>query len=378
MDLDLTEEQQMLKKIAREFLETECPKTLVREMEKDEKGYSPQLWKKMAELGWMGLVFPERYGGSELNFLDLTILLEEMGRALLPAPFVSTVALCGLPITLGGTEEQKQEFVGKIARGEMILTLALTEASARYDADAITVRATPEGDNFVINGTKLFVADAHVADYLLCVTRTKDGATPEEGVTLFLVDARSRGITCSLMEDTIGRDKQFEVVFSNVAVSQDKALGELGKGWPLVRQIMAYGAVAECARMLGGAQQVLEMAVGYAKDRTTFGRPIGSYQQIQRYCADMLTAVDASRYLTYQASWKLSEGLPCTTEVSAAKAWVSDAYQRICVLGHQIFGGIGFTVDHDMGLYYRRAKAQELRFGDGDFHREIMAQELGL
>jgi len=193
MDFELGEEQTMLKTSARDFLENECPKKLVRDMMEDEKGYSPQLWGKMAELGWQALVFPEEYGGIGSGFLDLAVLLEEMGRALVPGPFIPTVILAGKTILAAGSEEQKQEFLPKIAEGEMIMTLALTELDGSIEASGVTVKATPSGDNFTINGTKLFVPDAHVADNLVCVARTTDGANKEDGITLFLVDPSTDG-----------------------------------------------------------------------------------------------------------------------------------------------------------------------------------------
>ncbi len=378
MNLDFSEDQEMLKRAARQFLDVECPRSpFVRDMELDEKGYTADLWHKMAEVGWMGIAFPEEYDGAGCNFLDLVVLLEEMGRACLPGPFLSTI-LCGLSILWAGTEEQKRALLPKIASGEVVLTLALTEPSARYAADAIGLQAKLNGDNLIITGTKMFVSDAHVADYLLCVARTDSGATPEEGITLILVDAKNAGITCLSLEDTIAGDKLFRVEFNNVKVPKSNIIGELNKGWPLVERIMAHGAVSECARMLGGAKRVLEMSVSYAKERVQFNRPIGSFQAIQHPLANMLMDVDGCYYITYQAAWRLSEGLPCTREVSIAKAWVSDAYHRICVTGHQVHGGIGFVEDHDMGLYYRRAKAQELSFGDADFHRRIVEGEIGL
>ncbi|MEE8471365.1 MAG: acyl-CoA dehydrogenase family protein [Dehalococcoidia bacterium] len=377
MDFALNEEQEMMKKMARDFLENECPKSLVREMEEDEKGYSPELWRKMAELGWMGLVFPEQYGGEGMGFLDLTVLSEEMGRALVPAPYLSTVVYCGLTILAAGTDEQKREFLPKIAKGDLILSLALTEPSASWDAAGVTVKAVPEGDDFVISGTKLFILDAHVADYLLCVTRTKDSGDKEDGITLFLIDAKSPGIKRIPLK-TIASDRQFEVVFDKVRVPRKNMIGELDRGWAIVKDMMLKAALAQCALMVGGAQQVLEMTVAYAKERVQFGKPIGSFQAIQHKCADMATEVDGCRYITYQAAWKMAEELPCTLDVSMAKAWVSEAYRHVCVEGHQIHGGIGFIKDHDMQLYYRRAKASELAFGDADYHRELVAQQIGL
>jgi alkylation response protein AidB-like acyl-CoA dehydrogenase len=377
MDFALSEEQEMLRNSARDFLTKECPKTLVRQMETDEKGYSPNLWKGMADLGWTGLVFPEAYGGSGMTFLDLAILIEELGRALAPSPFLPTVVYCGLPILAAGTEEQKKQFLPKIAKGDMIMTLALTEPSAAWDAGGIAVKAAAEGDDFVISGTKLFVSDAHIASYLLVVARTKEGKHKEEGITLFLVDAKSPGIKLNPLK-TMGSDKQFEIIFNKVKVPKKNILGKLDHGWSIIQDLLPKATLAQCALMVGGSQQVLEMTVAYAKERVQFGKPIGSFQAIQHKCANMATDVDGSRFITYQAAWKLNEGLNCALEVSMAKAWVSEAYRRTCAEGHQIHGGIGFIKDHDMQLYYRRAKASELAFGDADYHRELVAQQIGL
>jgi len=377
MDIGLSEEQEILKASARDFLARECPKKLVKELDESDKGYSPELWRKMAELGWMGLVFPEDYGGSGGTFLDLVVLLEEMGYNILPGPFFSTVVLGGLPILKAGNEEQRKKFLSRIASGELIFTMALTEPTASYDASAITVKASPQNGEYSINGTKLFVTDANVADYLLCVARTKETGNPEAGITIFVVDAKTPGIKCTLLE-TLARDKQNEVVFNNVNVAKENIIGGLDHGWPVIQDTLEKAAVAKCAEMIGGAQATLEMAVNYAKERIQFNRPIGTFQAVQHYCANMVTDVDGARYITYKAAWELSEGIPATKSVAIAKAWVSDAYRRVTLLGHQIFGAIGFTMDHDMHLYYRRAQAGAQAFGDSDFQREIVAKQLGL
>jgi alkylation response protein AidB-like acyl-CoA dehydrogenase len=377
MDFALSEEQEMLRNSARDFLTKECPKTLIRQMETDEKGFPANLWKGMADLGWMGLVYPEQYGGSGMTFLDLAVLIEELGRAIVPSPFLPTVVYCGLPILAAGSDEQKKQFLPKIAKGDIIMALALTEPSASWDAGGIETKATPEGDHFVINGTKLFVQDAHIANYMLVVARTKEGKHKDEGITIFLVDAKSPGIKLTPLK-TIASDKQFEVVFHNVKVPKKDILGKQDHGWSIIQDMIPKATLAQCAYMVGGAQQVLEMTVSYAKERIQFGRPIGSFQAIQHKCANMVTDVDGARFVTYQATWKMAEGLPCSLEVSMAKAWVSEAYRRTCSEGHQIHGGIGFIKDHDMQLYYRRAKANELAFGDADYHRELVAQQIGL
>ncbi|MEE8384337.1 MAG: acyl-CoA dehydrogenase, partial [Dehalococcoidia bacterium] len=230
---------------------------------------------------------------------------------------------------------------------------------------------------YVINGTKLFVLDANVADLLLCVARTNETANPEDGVTVFLVDGKSRGVTVTLLK-TLARDKQCEVVFDNVSVPGENVLGEPDRGWPLVRDLLEKATVAKCAEMVGGAQAALDMAVAYAKERVQFNRPIGSFQAIQHYCANMVSDVDGSRFVTHKAAWRVSEELPAAKDVSVAKAWTSGAYGRVTLTAHQIFGAIGFTMDHDLHLYYRRAKAAEMMFGDGAFHRAVVAREMGL
>ncbi len=377
MDLALSEEQEMVKKMARDFLTDKFPKTVVKEIEESELGYSPELWREMAELGWMGLALPEKYGGGDMSFLDLAVLLEEMGRACLPGPYFSTVVLGGLTILDAGSEEQKQEYLPKIASGEAIFTLALTESSARYDAAAIEAKAAADKDAYILNGTKLFVPDAHIADYMLVVARTDEKSKGEEGITIFMVDAKSPGISYTVLK-TIANDKLCEVVFSQVKVPKENVLGQLNQGWSVVQKIIQRAAVAKCCEMVGCIQQALDMTVDYAKERKQYDRPIGSFQVIQHYCADMATDVDGTRLSTYQTAWMLSEGLPCTKEVAIAKAWAGEACQRVMALAHQIHGAIGVTIDHDLQYYTRRAKAAEVSFGDANFYREIVAQEMGL
>jgi len=374
MKLNLTEEQEMLRKTARDFLAEKCPKRFVKQMEESETGYSKELWQEMAELGWMGLVFPEKYGGGDMNFLDLAVLLEEMGRACLPSPFFSTVILGGLPILDLGKEEQKQEYLPKLIHGEKVFTLALTEPGYHnYDASSVTVEATADGDSYAINGTKLFVPDAHIADYLLCVARTE----PKNGITIFLADAKNPRIHYTVLK-TIAGDKLCEVVCDQTPVPKANILGRLNQEWNTVQRIIERAAVGKCCEMVGNIQRVLEMTVDYAKERKQFDRPIGSFQVIQHYCADMATDVDGARLSTYQAAWMLGEGLPCTKEVAIAKAWTSQASQRIAAVAHQIHGAVGVTIEHDLHYYTKRAKAAELAFGDGNFYREVVAKEMGL
>lgn len=376
MDIDFSEEQEMLRKMARDFLTTKCPGTLVREMMEDEQGYPPDLWREIADLGWLGLTFPAKYGGEDGSFLDLAILLEEMGRVCFPGPFFSTVLLGGLPILHLGNEGQKRELLPKICKGELLATLALTEPEGRFDPSGVTLKAVPDSDGFVLSGTKLFVPDAHIADVIICVARTSQAAREtDKGITVFLVDGKSLGLERSLLK-TVDGSKQCELIFKEVRVPSKAILGEVDKGWGAIGRILELAAVAKCAEMLGGAQRILEMAIQYANDRQQFGRLIGTFQAIQHHCANMATDVDGMRMTTYQAAWMLSENLPCRKEVAIAKAWASDAFKRVAFIGLRVHGGIGFMEDHDVSIFYRKARTDEFSFGDADFHRDVVSREL--
>ena len=377
MDFDFNDEQKMLQKGARDFFEKEVPKSLVKRMAEDEKGNPPDLWKKMAQLGWLGLIFPEQYGGGGGSIIDLVALEEEMGRACLPGAFYSTVLLGGLFILNNGSEEQKNDLLPKVANGEVILTMALTEPSDSYEAAAIEVEAKSDKDDYVISGTKLFVPDAHIADYIICIARTKKGTKPENGITAFLVDTKSPGISSTMLKSIAG-DKLCEVIFNKVRVPKKNIVGKLDQAWGPLEQTLQQVKLARCAEMVGGAQKALELAADHAKKRVQFDRPIGSFPVIQQLVANMMMDVDGARFLTYEAAWKFNEGIPCAKEIAMVKAFTSEAYQRTTATAEQILGGIGYTTDGDMQLYYKRAKAAELTLGDGKFHREALAKELGM
>jgi len=378
MDYDLSQEQQMLKDAAHNFFLKECSGLFVREMAEDARGYSPELWHKMADLGWMGLMFPEQYGGSEGTFLDLTVLLGEMGYACFPGPFFSTVVLGGLTLLEAGSENQKKDLLPGIAGGEKILTLAWTEKSGTYSPQGISAKAELHDGHYTLSGIKLFVADAHIADPLIWVGRTAAPQENEEGgVSLFLVDCTSPGIGVHMLR-TMAGDKQGEVSFDQVRVPEENLLGGFNRGWPVLQKVLNQAAVAKCAVMIGGAQRVLELVVPHVKERVQFGRPVGSFQAVQHHCANILTYTETVKLMTYQAAWRISQGLPWEKEASLCKAWVSDSYRRLVALAHQVMGGMGFMEEHDLQLYFKQAKAAELAFGDGDFHREIVAGQLGL
>ena len=375
MDLGLSEVQQMLKSSAQEFLSRECPLTLVRAMEEDPRGYTDELWRQIVGLGWTGLVFPEQYGGTGGDFLDLAVLLEEMGRSLVPSPFFSTVVLGGLTVLDAGTDAQKQNILPRICSGDLTMTMALTEPSASFEPWGVETVATRQGDDFVINGTKLFVADAGAADLLLIVARTSAESDPARGITVFLVPAANQGLTISPL-NTIASDRLYEVTLDGANVPAASVMGKIGEGWPVVQRVLQRATTGKCVEMLGGADAVLEMTVEYVKQRTQFGRSVGTFQAVQHHCADMATDVEGSRNIVYQAAWRVAEGGPADREVSMAKAWVSGAYERVCATAHQCHGAIGFTKEHDLQLYTRRAKVLQLSYGDVNFHKELALQNL--
>jgi alkylation response protein AidB-like acyl-CoA dehydrogenase len=331
----------------------------------------------MAEQGWQGLIIPDQYGGTGMGFIDSVILVEEFGRALVPGPFIPTMVGGAIALLEGGSDAQKQQYLPKVATGEQIWTLAFTEPSARFDAEGIELEAKAEGDGYVLNGTKLFIRDANVADYMTVVARTKAGKG-EDGITLLVVDAKSPGISVTQLK-TIASDKQCEVKFENVKVSRDAVLGTVDKGWEVFERIAQKATVLECAYLVGLAQKDFEISVQYAKDRIQFGRPIGSFQAIQHKAADMVTDVDGARFITYKAAWSVAEGEPdADMDVHMAKAWCSEATRRVVAHGQQIHGGIGFTKEYIIQLYFRRQKASELAWGDADHHRELVADGLKL
>ena len=379
MDFGLSPEQEMLKRTARDFLAKQCPPTVVWEMAKDERGYPLELWQRMAELGWMGLVLPEEYDGAGASLADLMVLLEEMGRACLPGPFFSTV-LGGMLIKEAGTAAQKAALLPKIARGESIITLSLLEPNLKYGHEGIRLAAVADGAAYRLSGTKLFVPDAHVADYVICAARTSDARADSEGISLFLLrmsDGQVPGVSIAPLR-TMAGDKQYELVLDNARVAAADVLGEIDGGWKPLDKVLQVAALGKCAEAVGAIKKTLEMDVEHGKTRIQFGVPIGSFQAVQHHCANIATDKDIAEFLTHYAAWKLDRGDECAREVSMAKAFVGDAYIRTVVRGHQVLGGVGLTEEHEMPLYSKRAPAVQQLFGSTDYHRELIAQRLGL
>ena len=371
MNFAFTDEQDELRKTVRQFLDAKSPESAVREQMETERGFDDGVWAQMGEqMGLQGLAIPEEYGGSGYGFIELGIVLEEMGRSLLCAPFFSTAVLAATTLIHSGDDAAKAAHLPGIASGETIATLAFTEPSGKWDESGITMEATPAGDGFALSGTKMYVLDGHTADLVLVAARTA------EGVSLFAVDGDASGLTRTPLSTMDQTRKQAKLEFDATPAT---LVGTAGQGWDVLSTVLDLAAVALAAEQVGGAQKVLEMAVEYAKVRVQFGRPIGSFQAIKHKCADMLLEVESAKSAAYYGMWcasEMNDELPSVA--SLAKAYCSEAYFHATAENIQIHGGIGFTWEHPAHLYFKRAKSSELLFGDPTYHRELLAQRIGI
>jgi alkylation response protein AidB-like acyl-CoA dehydrogenase len=379
MNFGFTEDQEALREATRKFLDNECPTTFVRKMMADDTAHSTELWKKIAQLGWLGIMVPEDFGGAGGSFLDLVVILEETGKSLLPGPFFATALLGTTAILAGGSAVQKSALLPKIAEGTHIVTLALAEKSGRYDAAGVTLAAKAKGSDFALSGEKMFVPDAHVADQMIVAARTGQGSNAEEGITLFLIDAKAPGVIITQLKTVDMTRRQCHVAFQDVVVARSQVLGEVGKGWSVLRRVLDQAMAGLAAEMVGTGQKALDLAVAYAKERVQFGKPIGSFQAVKHKCVDMMVQVENARSLTYYAAWTVDENTPEARQaVPMAKAYCSDMCKTVTSEAIQVHGGIGFTWEHDMHLFYRRGLASEAAFGSAPTHREVVAQTLNL
>jgi alkylation response protein AidB-like acyl-CoA dehydrogenase len=364
-----SEEQEELRKSVRRFLDEKSPVTEVRRLMETESGYDEAVWKQMAEqLGLQGLIIPEAQGGSGYSYVELIVVLEEMGKSLICAPFFSTVALAANLAMIINDDPCKEALTG-IAGGSTA-TVAFTEANGKWTEDGITATATKSGDGWVINGEKMFVLDGHTASMMAVAART------DKGVSIFGLGGDAAGLTKTPLSTMDQTRKQAKLGFANTPAT---LLGEEGKGWDYLVKMLDLAAVALAAEQVGGAQKCLDMSVEYAKVRVQFGRPIGSFQAIKHKCADMLLETESAKSAAYYAGWAAAENndeLPVVA--SLAKAYCSDAYFHAAAENIQIHGGIGFTWEHDAHLYFKRAKSSELLLGDPTYHRELLAQRIGI
>jgi alkylation response protein AidB-like acyl-CoA dehydrogenase len=376
MNFAFSEEQEMLRSSARDFLAKECTPAVVRRLMEADDSFDPALWKKLAGMGWTGLGIPEEYGGVG-GFLDLVVVLEEAGRALLPGPYFSTMGLAVPALLEAGSDAQKKEVLSEIAAGDARATVAFTEPPGRWDANGVALKAERSGQGWKLDGVKLFVPDAASADYLVVVARTRGSG--EEGITLFLIKGKPEGMTVSPLKTLDMTRRWYEVRFEGVKLDDASVMGGSDNAWPAFKRALEWASAALCAEMVGGSQHVLDTSVGYAKTRQQFGKPIGIYQGVSHKLADMLLQVESARSATYYAAWTVDADAPDrAVATSMAKAFTSDAYRFSAGNGIQVHGGIGFTWEHDMHLYFKRAKASEVTLGDATYHRELVAQALDL
>ena len=371
MNFAFTEEQEELRRSVRRFLEDKSPMTEVRRLMETTEGFDRSVWDQMAgQLGLQALAIPEEYGGAGFGYVELTVVLEEMGAALLCAPFFATVALAANALLSSGDEAAKKDLLPGIASGSTIATLAFTEDSGRWDIESLSLAATDTGEGWRLDGDKMFVIDGHNADLLLVAARSANG------VSLFAVEAQAPGVTRTALSTMDQTRKQSRVEFASTPA---RLVGEEGAAAPVLSRTLDLAAVALAAEQVGGAQRCLDMAVDYAKTRIQFGRPIGSFQAIKHKCADMLLEVESAKSAAYYAGWaaaESSEELPVVA--SLAKSYCSEAYFHAAAENIQIHGGIGFTWEHDAHLYFKRAKSSELLLGDPTYHRELLAQRIGI
>ena len=370
MNFAFTEEQEELRSFIRSFMEEKSAEATVRELMETDDGYDAAVWSQMAEqLGLQSMIIPEEYGGQGFGYVELGIALEEMGRSLLCAPFFSTVVLAGNAIIHSGNEDAKAALLPGIADGSTIATMALAEASGRWDAEGITVEASGTGDGATITGEKMFVTDGGTANLFVVAARA------EGGIHLYTVDGDATGLSRENLSTMDQTRKQARITFDGTPASHLCDTNDFS----YIAQILDLAAVALANEQVGGAQFVMDMAVQYAKDRVQFGRPIGSFQAIKHKCADMLLEVESAKSAAYYAAWcasEMNDELPSVA--SLAKAYCSEAYFHCAAENIQIHGGIGFTWEHPAHLYFKRAKSSELMFGDPAYHRELLAQRIGL
>ncbi len=378
MDITISKTQQNIALEARRFLKKECQSEYVQKMYKDARGMTDELWQKMAEMDWMAMRIPETFGGMGMEQIDMSLLLEEMGRAVVPGPFFSTVILAGETIMAAGTDTQKQKYLSAIADGKTMATLALHEPDGGSDLGYIHMSGTRDGDDFILDGTKLYVPDAHLADVIVMPVRTGTTGNIADTISLFILKAKEKGLTISPLPTMDATRKLSAVICKDVRLNKASILGEPNKGWQPLFQALQRAQVGLCAEAVGGAQKAMEIAADYAKVRVQYDQPIGSFQAVKHMCAQMFTEAESSRSMLYWASWAQDYGAENEAAIAAssAKAYCTEAFTKVAAKGIQVLGGTGFTMENEMHLYLKRAKANQAALGTPVYHRERVMQLL--
>lgn len=381
MDFGFTEDQEQLRRTLRKFIEKECPKEYQRELDEKEE-FPHDLWDKLAKLGFLGLIIEEKYGGSGGNVVDMAVAVEELGRGMFVLGDTYMQFNCFGPTTLRffGSEKQREEYLPKLARGEVKICLGVTESHSGTDALALKTKAEEKEAHYLINGSKMFTTGAHVSDYIMLMTRTTQEVRKKSyGISIFLVDLRSKGVTIRRLRKVgLKALGTCELFFDDVAVPKENLVGERDRGWYQLLDTLNNERIVIAALCVGGAQAALDDAVQYAKERVVFEKPIGQYQAIQHYIADMFTKIEMARLMTYKAAWLQAGGLPCLIEANMAKLSASEAFLYATAKGMQIMAGYGYMMEYDMQRYWRDSKIFEFAPVSNEMVRNFLAERLGL
>ena len=375
LDLNLTESEEMLKASALDFMKRDTPKEVIQRLQETDTGLTDELWRKVVEMGWLGIIIPEQYGGTGNPLTSAGVLFEAMGTGPLPGPYFSSGILSSLIVLEAGTEDQKQRVLPAIAGGKQILTLALTEPVYSWGPGAIQTTATGRDGDFILDGLKLFTMDAQAATHFIIVARTEKNSDPTKGISLFLVDRESEGVSVTRLPGFL-TGRTFEVKLDSVKVPQSAMLGGKDDGWHLLEQSIGKAIPVLCAYKVGGCQAVFDMALEYSRIRIQFGLPIGRFQRVQDMIINMVTHLDAARWATYEALWKLDTQMPASESIHLAKALASQAYWEVCTIGHQVFSGISYSKEHALSFHTRVSRSLYNFLGEPTYHRQQIAQLL--
>ena len=377
MDLSLSQSQEMLKATAQEFVQREYPKERLLELDKGDESCTPELWSKAASLGWLGMVVPREYGGEGASLTDAAVIFQELGLGPVPGPYFSSSILGALSLLEGGTEQQKRELLPPLCRGEATLTLAITEPEYGWGPEWIHMAATLDGGDYVLEGVKLFVPDATMASHILCAVRTGNSTNSQDGISLLLVEAKSPGIAVRNLPGFL--TSAGEMKFDRVRVPRSALLGQSpGGSWQALERAMLKSLPVLCAYQVGGCEAVFDMSVDYSRTRVQFGQPIGRFQRVQDHIINLANQLDAARWTTYEALWKLDSGRPAGDSVHLAKAVSAEAYYQACNHAHEVHAGVGSMLEYGLALHTKMSRTLYSYLGDPRYHRRKLAEAIGL
>lgn len=375
LDLTLSESEQMLKKTALDFMHRDAPKGVVQVLQETDTGYTEELWKTVVEMGWLGIIIPEEYGGTGSTLTSAGVLFEALGSGPLPGPYFSSAILGSQIIMEAGSEEQKKQILPAVANGEQILTLALTEPEYTWEPRGVNTTATSKNGDFVLDGVKLFTFDAAAATHLIVAARTGNNSDPAKGISLFLVDSQSDGVSVRRVPGFL-TGRSFEVKLDSVRVPKSAMLGDKNGGWAPLRQAIDRSIPVLCAYKVGGSQAVFDMTLEYSRIRVQFGQPIGRFQRIQDMIIDQITHVDAARWTTYECLWRLDAQRPAAENIHLTKAVTSEAYWQVVTLAHQVISGISYSREHPVSFHTRASRHLYNFLGEPAYHRQKIGEFL--